>query len=103
METKHLDKMISTRIEVDNIAAMDKVSRAQGISRSDWIRRALLAQLVLDLVALKQDVARETPAARPGAPRRSTFRRSPRSSSTWSAPTTLECIKSIDHEGDCLD
>jgi len=48
-------KMCSFRMEEENLASMDTVARSQGISRSDWIRRALLAQLVADLIQRKDE------------------------------------------------
>ena len=48
-------KMCSFRMELDNLASIDSLARSQGISRSDWIRRALLAQLVADLIQRKDE------------------------------------------------
>lgn len=62
-------KMQSFRLELENVAAIDKLARTQGISRSDWFRRAVLAQLVQDLVELKREAVRVTPPVMPVAPR----------------------------------
>lgn len=43
-------QMLSFRMEKRNVASMDMLARAEGISRSDWIRRAILAQIVADLL-----------------------------------------------------
>jgi hypothetical protein len=45
---KKPSKMLSFRLEDANVEAMDRFARAAKISRSDWIRRAILAQLVAD-------------------------------------------------------
>jgi hypothetical protein len=58
----HPSKMQSFRLEEDHIATIDKLARVQGLSRSQWFRRAILAQLVADLVDLREDeVPCETP------------------------------------------
>src|ERR1700680_1471363 len=54
-ENRHLAKMISTRIAEDNIDSIDKLARGLGISRSDWIRQAILAELVMELAELKRE------------------------------------------------
>jgi hypothetical protein len=113
-------KMVSTRVEEENITAIDRVARSQGISRSDWVRRAILAQLVLDLVDMKPQVTakiveepkqeesailipfhqiRQAPLTVPAPePEPSPYIEE-------LAPTRehhTECIKSYDHEGECL-
>lgn len=45
---KKPSKMLSFRLEDANVEAMDRFARAAKMSRSDWIRRAILAQLVAD-------------------------------------------------------
>jgi hypothetical protein len=52
---QHLEKMISTRITEANIDSIDKLARGLGISRSDWIRQAILAELVMELAELKRE------------------------------------------------
>jgi hypothetical protein len=90
------EKMISTRVTEQNIDSMDKVARSQGISRSQWIRRAILAQLVMDLVELKgESEPRETPAEHvPWNEVPESFKQGVRDHDDW-------CILPIHHEGDC--
>lgn len=131
--------MISTRIEEANIASIDKLARSQGISRSDWVRRAILAQLVMDLVEWKkeeqsvpadweaamnkglteqieaapvmptpEEVMEEISVPREPEPDEPS---EPEPEITFEKYVQVygdgihhpECIKSIDHEGDCLD
>lgn len=53
---KKPSKMLSFRLEDANVESMDRFARAAKISRSDWIRRAILAQLVADFME-RQDEA----------------------------------------------
>jgi len=53
---KKPSKMLSFRLEDANVEAMDRFARAAKMSRSDWIRRAILAQLVADFIE-RQDEA----------------------------------------------
>jgi hypothetical protein len=102
MTDNRLAKMISTRIEPDNIASIDKLARAQNISRSDWIRRAILAQLVLDLVELKEsDVPRETTSPQPVPEIEPHIEIPTVGDAQWTHH--IDCVKSIDHEGPCID
>ena len=116
-ESQHLEKMISTRIEVANIDSIDKLARGLGITRSAWIRQAILAELVMELTTLKEeevprgtleDYDEVTVGPEDGEPR--TYEPPDLSLVTDLAPVYglerehhIDCIKSIDHEGDCLD
>lgn len=99
--TELKEKMISTRVTEENISSMDKVARSQGISRSQWIRRAILAQLVMDLVELKRESEEipPDPFLEDLAP---THEEHPLVAVDASGHD-INCIKSIDHEGGCLD
>lgn len=147
-ESQHLEKMISTRIEVANIDSIDKLARGLGITRSAWIRQAILAELVMELTTLKEEeeVPRGTPCTCGEGPLDQTvgtdgiahsydgrpcidtrtdtdqYREDyERAAAKHTEPPDLslvtdlapvyglerehhiDCIKSIDHEGDCLD
>ena len=45
-------KLLSLRMEDANLANIDRVSKAKGQSRSEWMRLALLTQLVVDLAEI---------------------------------------------------
>lgn len=104
MTDEKLQKMISTRVEEDNIASIDKLARSQGITRSQWIRRAILAQLVMDLVDLRKEVEEEVPRETPEVTHVDLQTGVDVPVVTVAALTHhIDCIKSIDHEGPCLD
>jgi hypothetical protein len=42
-------KLCSFRLEDENLASIDELALKQGVSRSQWIRQAVLAELVLEL------------------------------------------------------
>ena len=42
-------KLCSFRLEDENLASIDELALRQGVSRSQWIRQAVLAELVLEL------------------------------------------------------
>ena len=48
-------KMCSFRLELQHIDSIDSLARGQDISRSQWFRRAVLSQLVVDLLEAKKD------------------------------------------------
>ena len=116
-ENQHLEKMISTRIEVANIDSIDKLARGLGITRSAWIRQAILAELVMELTTLKEESEPVRVPDLGAAPERFVVLDDARSIVppdlslvTDLAPVYglerehhIDCIKSIDHEGDCLD
>ncbi len=51
-------RMVSFRLELENIDSIDTLARGLDISRSQWFRRAVLAQLVVDLIQAKEDAAK---------------------------------------------
>lgn len=53
--TNKPSRMLSFRLEDKNVEAMDRFARAAKISRSDWIRRAILAQLVADFLERQEE------------------------------------------------
>ena len=92
--------MISTRVEEGNIIAIDKLARGLGISRSDWIRQAILAELVMELSELKREEPQVSEVAH------ETFSDAPSDlAPIYGAERQhhLDCIKSVDHEGECLE
>jgi hypothetical protein len=48
------------RLEDDNVATVVRLARADGITKSDWYRRAVLAQIVCELVEIKREDAAMT-------------------------------------------
>jgi uncharacterized protein (DUF1778 family) len=47
-------RLLSFRMEDENLDSIDRLARMQGISRSQWIRQAMLAELVVELVTPKK-------------------------------------------------
>lgn len=54
-------RLLSFRMEDENLDSIDRLARMQGISRSQWIRQAVLAELVVELVTPKKPKVATSP------------------------------------------
>ena len=58
-------KLLALRMEDANLVNIDRVAKAKAMSRSEWMRLAMLTQLAVDLAMIgapeREDVPRETP------------------------------------------
>ena len=119
---KKLVRMQTFRVEVENLDQIDRICRHKGTSRSKWYRMAVLNQLVQDLAEITEPVvSHETPGdlgygpvtigSGDGDPHVYEVPPLPVPDITmethiYEVPVErvhhIECIKSIDHEGECL-
>lgn len=62
-------RLLSFRMEDTNLDSIDRLATTQGVSRSQWIRQAVLAELVLELAGAEahKNFARHAPLEDPAS------------------------------------
>jgi len=58
-------KLLALRMEDANLENIDRVAKAKGQSRSEWMRLAMLTQLAVDLAEIGAPVREEQPPTEP--------------------------------------